>query len=461
MKREELTTLAPDALIEAVIESKPVTNYEEGLKQYDPAEHDVKKRPDKPTLVPVKGQLEADGITPKVETKYVPVTKIAVPIQKFVIAQRASFAVGNKVTFKANIPNSPVFEAAEKAWRSAKMQYLLKEIAIKMMSETEVALIWYSIKDDKAENGFRLRSKVISPSTGDALYPVFDEYNDMIAFGRGFKIDDTEYFDLYTDDELRQFVNSDSGWLLRTDDDGTEVVKDLGYGKIPIIYWRQEKPECEDVKDLIDARERTHSDFIDNNKYFGQPPLFFKGTAINMPAKGDPGMTFSGSEDADAKFLTGGNITGSRELEFNILDRDIFMFTRTSKIDLESLKGLGDISGRALDRVLLASHMAARDMQDGEFGRGVQRCFNFLLAVYKGIMQDDGVEAEPEFSLFRIDDAMERVELANAALGLVSPQRQIEIAGFADDAAGELKLIEAAKALAASQRPPTPPVDQE
>ncbi|MBF9252472.1 phage portal protein [Pontibacter sp. 172403-2] len=465
MTTEQLNTLSADDLIAEVKAAKPDTQYEEGMKQYDVAQHEVKStvhRPDKLSLIPKPDKLDDAG-NPIVEKKWTAVAKIAIPLQKFIIQQRASFAVGNKITFKSDIPDSPVFSAATAAWRGAKMQYNLKEIARKLMAETEVALLWYSKKDEKAEGGVKLRTRIISPSTGDSLFPVFDKYNDMIAFGRGYKVDDEEYFDLYTDTELRRFKSGNGGYeeIKKVDDAGNEYVEKLPYGKIPVIYWRQEKPECDDVKDLIRAREFNQSDFFDNNQYYGDPMLFMKGSAVNMPAKGVAGKVLEGSDDADAKFLTPGDYTAARKLEFDMLDEAIFTLTRSAKLDAESMKGLGDLSGAAMDRMLISPHMAARDMQDGEFGSGVQRCINFLIAVYSELLGiKDGVAAEPQFSLFRIDDAGERIDLAMKANGgkpVVDQEESIRMAGVSDYPEDVYrKLKEEAKANSAGSG--TPPI---
>jgi len=446
MTREELNTLEADALIAAIKEAKPETDYEEGQKQYDPSLHDVKSithRPDK--LVKKPTDKLDDAGQPIVKTELVPVAKIAIPLQKYIIEQKATFAVGNKITFKPDVQESPVYEAAWETWRKSKMQYSLLDIAEKMMAETEVALIWYSQKDEKAKGGVKLRHRVISPSSGDSLYPVFDRYNDLIAFGRGYEVDDVEYFDLYTSVELRRFRSVEGKMqeyftTLSKDEQGNEIgiMEQLPYGKLPVIYWRQPtgKPECNDVKDLIRAREFNQSDFFDNNQYYADPILFLKGTAVNMPNKGTAGKVLQGSDDADGKFLSPGDYTAARKLEFDMLDQAIFTLTRSAKLDAESMKGLGDLSAAAMDRMLISPHMAARRMQFGEFGKGVQRCMNFLLAAYSEILSvRDGVEAEPQFSLFRIDDAAERIEIAMKANGnkpVIDQEESIRMAGLSD-----------------------------
>ncbi|TXK52374.1 phage portal protein [Pontibacter qinzhouensis] len=477
MTLEELASLKADKLIEAVTATKKENKYEEGKKQYDPNLHDVKSathRPNKLKLTPTD-KFEEDGVTPIVKKESTEPAKIAIPLQKYIIHQRASFAVGNKITFKSDVPESPVFEAALQTWRKAKMQYQLKEIAIKMMAETEVALIWYGKVDEKSPGKVKFRNRIVSPSTGDDLYPVFDKYNDMIAFGRGYKVDDVEYFDLYTAETLRRFKKGEKGMeeyftKVGKDEEGNEIgiIEELPYGKIPVIYWRQELPECDDVKDLIRAREFNQSDFFDNNQYFGDPIMFLKGTALNMPAKGVAGKVMEGSADADAKILSPGDYTAARKLEFDMLDMNIFTLTRSAKLDAESMKGLGDLSAAAMDRMLISPHMAARDMQDGEFGRGVQRCMNFLLAVYSDILGiQDNVEAEPVFSLFRIDDAAERIELALKANGgkpVIDQQGSIEMAGTSDYPDEMIERIrkeaKEAQANVIGNTPPGPPKEE-
>ncbi|MBD1398145.1 hypothetical protein H9Q13_13300 [Pontibacter sp. JH31] len=59
---------------------------------------------------------------------------------------------------------------------------------------------------------------------------------------------------------------------------------------------------------------------------------------------------------------------------------------------------------------------------------------NILMAVYSNILNiSDNVEVEPQFSLFRIDDANENVELAMKANGgkpVIDQEEVIRMGGF-------------------------------
>lgn len=449
----------PDALIGKVTAEKSTClingqhcyGYAAGIKQYEPKLHDVNNpavRPDRIILVPtaIKDQYGE----PVMASKLSRVARIPMPIQKYIIKQKASFAVGGRVELKPNIQGSKVYDAVKAQWNKNKVHYQLKKIARTMMAETEVAVIFYSDPADSADK-LRLRLKIVSPSMGSELFPVFNAMDDLIAFGRKYKSTDREYFDLYTDTTLYKYGSEGSRVQL------LDTITLPYNGKMPVVYWHQDRPECADVQELITSLEELQSDFADTNKRIGDPLLFLKGKTMNLPQAGEPGKVLEGDPDSEATFLSPANPTEARKLEFEMLDNRIRVLTNTVNLDPQSLKGLGIESGAAMDRMLIAPHMAAKDMQDEEFGEGVQRMLNFLVHVCSFVLSiKDGLEIEPVFSLFRVDNASERVELAmkaNGNLPIMSQKTSIQMAGFADDPEAELQEITDQDAAADSGTP--------
>lgn len=439
-------------LIGRIRAEKPATLALEGLKQYDPKQHKIKdkiSRPDR--LVNIPTGREVDG-QPELAPTSVPTARISIPMQRFIIKQRASFAVGGKILLNADRSDSGVLRAVVKQWRVNKIHFKLKKIARRLMAETEVAVIFHSEKAQKKED-LRLRMRIVGPSTGDELFPVFDAADNLICFGRAYELGKRRIFDLYVEDKLLRYDTS-SGAPVLTDEGKDE----LGYGgKLPVVYWKHEEPECEEVQDMIDALEEGQSNFFDTNKRIGDPILFLRGQAVNMPAAGEPGKVLEGDPESDAKFLSPADATSARKMEFQMLGDQIYSMTRTVKLDPESLKGLGIESGAAMDRILIAPHMAAKDMQDGEFGEGVQRMVNFLVHVCAHVWgTDKDLEVEPVFTLFRIDDAAERINIAmkaNGGLPVVSQRESVEMAGVSKDAEKTLEEIQAQGGQQPTQRP--------
>ena len=87
--------------------------------------------------------------------------------------------------------------------------------------------------------------KVLSQELGDNLFPLFDEYGDLIAFARAYKIKegtlDIDHFDVYTTDFTYKYVNR-TGWELDKQAPKGGKIPNAAQ-KIPVIYYSQKQPE--------------------------------------------------------------------------------------------------------------------------------------------------------------------------------------------------------------------------
>lgn len=438
---------------------------QEGLKQYDPKQHDVTskaKRPDK-EIMKNTGRKDAEG-NDIFEPDLSPVARVPFAFQKYIIKQKAGFARGNGVTLKPSIPDETVFDLVYNNWYKNKTDFIIGEIAKRKMSETQVAVIYYSYwdtpgnkPDPNRPEKLRLKRKVVSPAKGDTLVPIFDDdTDDMIGFGRGYEVGDKSMYDLYLMNakgkaELRRYENGAPDVMEIFNDAGevtdvAEFIVELPYTKLPVVYWEQDLPECDDVSELINELEFQMSDFFTQQSYSADPILFGKGETIDMPAAGESGKYIQGSGDADLKYITPENATESRELQFKTCLRLIQLLTKSAFIDLETMKDLRDVSGVALQRFLIDVYQEARDNQQGPWGMGIQRMVNFELSVYSEFESpsDENFGIDVVFSTFSIDDVKERIEqamLANGGLPVVSHIESIRMAGIEDDATEALDII--------------------
>lgn len=192
MTQEELIFLLsgePKGIVDAVKKLRPQGDLDPA-KQYDPKQHDILDATQRPNK-----QIKND----KGETEIIKVNRIPIALQKMIVKRAASFLCGNPIQLEASpVTNTDTNLVAvlNKTWEDNKLDYKSKAIAKKMMSETECAELWFTepaspeywentpIKGSKN----KLRMRLLAGSLGDTLYPVFDQYGDMIAFGRGYKI---------------------------------------------------------------------------------------------------------------------------------------------------------------------------------------------------------------------------------------------------------------------------------
>src|SRR5690606_5137711 len=306
------------------------------LDQYDPYKHkvfDKNHRPDK--IIDQDGGEIYDAVndvkrrTTDFET--VPVNRLPIPIQKRIVLISATFLIGDRIGIEsvADTDTDKLLEKfVRKVWRDNKLDYISKEIAKTMMSETHCAELWYDYPDERYWQGTELSVskkrfgvKLLAESKGDKLYPVFDEYDDLVAFARGYKVEKTEHFDIYTADKILFGKKEDGQWSYEE--------KVNHFGAIPVIYYSQPAPEWADVQPLIERKETTYSDFADTNDYFADPALVAEGSVENLASKGEIGKSYQVTNGGKLSYLTWDAAPQAIELEFSQLDKEIYANTHT------------------------------------------------------------------------------------------------------------------------------------
>ncbi len=438
----------------------------DGEKQYDYKKHDVTKpseRPDKKTFVPTgeKNPMTGEAI---LREQWEPPVRAPFPIQKYIIQQKASFAAGNGIKLRPSDEQSRIFKDVYRNWYAIKADFYLRDIAKWQMADTQVGLIFFGEPGAESLDEFNFRFLLTGPSVdGATLEPVFDRYRRLTALGREYIDPDTgkTIYELYIAPNPDQ---PGSKPILRTytESGSSYTDEELPYPKLNVIYWEQERPECDGTDVLIRELEFGFSDFLTQQGYSADPILFGKGRTINLPAKGSAGKFIEGSEDADLKFVTPENATESRELQFKLLQKYVFSLNRSVLLDLDTMQSLSEVSGAALDRYLIDAYMDATDRQQGEWGMGVQRMVNWMLAAWKDLrdVPTDKTTIDVSFTKYRVEDVRETVEmllLANGQQPLISQEASISEAGLADDPSVEFERIKAeAQERQAAEAPPGP-----
>lgn len=423
----------------------------DGLNQFDPKRHDVakkSKRPDKIIFVPTG---EKDPITKEdiITTDTAPVARVPLAIQKYIIKQKASFAVGSGVILRPTNEKSRIYEFVYNNWIDNKTDFYLTDIFTKCKAETQAAVIFSGERGKERFEDFKFRMKIVSPSTGDLLYPFYDDdTGDLVAFGREYKRGKKTIYDLYLKNgsgvcEIRRYENARP--MLTAE--GEYFIIPLPYKKLPVIYWEQDRPECDDTSELMDELESGFSDFLTQQGYSADPILFGKGTTLDLPARGQAGKYIEGSGDSDLKFITPDNATESRQLQFSMLQKFIFSLNNAVLIDMETMKALGNVSGETLKRYLTDALLEASRNQQGHFGMGVQRMVNWLVSEWGNLIGEEAdARINVEFTEFSTSSEMDKVELAvkaNGGLPVVDLEGGISIAGLSEDVAKTLQNIQA------------------
>jgi SPP1 family phage portal protein len=336
------------------------------------------------------------------------------------------------------------------------MDYVNKEIARRLMSEMEVAEIWYLVESGRERPRFTLKCNVWSPDLGDTLYPLFDAYGSMVAFARGYKLKegekDIEHFDVYTDLLEYKFVNRDSTWQLDApvNADGTAIPnpKANEVGKMMIVYHSQDYPEWHDQQYAINRLETSYSNHADMNDYFGSPILAVIGEIMGFAAKGDQGKILQLSENAKANFLALESPPESIKMEQENLKNSIFYTSQTPDISFETMKGLGTIAQFTMKAYFMDAHMAVSDKEE-IFGIGLQRRLNIIKAAIGKVIdttmakEAEAVQLKPVITPYLPQNDTELIDNLSIAKtnGIISKESAVELSPLTSDIEVEMERL--------------------
>ncbi len=446
-------------------------SFSETEAEYDVYRHAVFDRTKrKRKQVKVKtDKFDADG-NPIYKVKYVEVCRVAVPVQKLLVERTAGFLLGKPVTYQlkgkgaTSDASQQLFDSVMTVFEQNKMPYFDKKLARTVFREREAAELWYFVPDanGKPTSG-EMRVQLLSPSRGDLLLPHFDDYGRMDGFGRGYRTMDLlgqyiMHFDIYTDRFVYRFATEANGAQLYAVD--TAPVPH-GFDRLPIVYYRQEKTEWDDVQPACDRVDTLLSNWGDTNDYFGSPSYFFKGKLKGFAEKGEQGKVYQGEgNETDMKVLSWDSSPESIKNELAELFNVIFSYTQTPDISFKSMKEIGsNTSGVAISLMFTDAFMKADDKQE-LFGENFERRFN---VVKGGCAQRDGVGTEtveqtfvePHFELYLPKNKKEEIEIINLSTGgkaTMSQEEGVRKNPIVDNPEETLKQLKAEAAEAAKQQ---------
>ncbi len=459
-------------IIELFKEKEREVDHEECASQYDVKQHkifDKTYRPDKivnqDIIINGEVQLNDDGSARTMKT-IVPVSRIAVPFQKQIVEQRVGFMLSNPIEYNLKSDNpigKKLIERTKAIMKENRMDFRNKDILRRQMSEMECARMWYFVKADKnADTKLTLGSKIISPSLGDTLIPLKDEYDHWIAFARKYKIKednkDIEHYDIYTATDTRYYINIDGVWKLDTlfDSEGKAIPNPVpnSAGKIMIGYYEQEVPEWYDVQPMIERYEVSVSNHADMNDYFGSPILAVSGEVQGFVAKGTQGQILELSADARANYLQLTTPPESILKEQDRLRELILSLSNTADISFDKVKGIGNLSALALKLLFISSTMAAKTKEEN-FAVSLQRELNLIMAAIVNVIDTSlasglqFVTSNPTINVYSPKDNIEFNKMLGLAVtdGIMSVEQAVELNDLIVNKETEIALIKMSKII--------------
>lgn len=431
---------------------------EETEAQYNPEKHkifDVTYRKKKVINVPT-GKKDPITGAEIYKSKKVDRVCIAIPVQKTIVERAVGFLFGIPAEYKMthngekieNVSNQQerLYAALKTVYHQNKMRYFDKKLARTVFRAKEAAELWYMPTDGngKVDRKGKMRVKLLSPLEGEKLYPHYNDMGKMDGFGREYKIMDedgtsTNHFDVYTNRFVYKYISEGEGWKLS----GGAVQH--GFSKVPVIYYRQEQAEWEDVQWAIERVEDCVSNWGDTNDYFGTPKYFVKGKLKGFAEKGEQGAVFQGEKETDMHVLSWDNSPASVTGEIGNLFSIIFSYTHSADTSFERMKEIGNnTSGAAIRLMFTDPHMNAQ-VKTELFGEMFTRRSNVVAngicnvgIVEQGIPTTvaDETDFEPIFKPYMPKNETEELDLITKSVGgkaTTSRKRAIAVNPLNDD----------------------------
>lgn len=410
----------------------------EAMKEYNISLHEIMNRPDK-ILKNAKG--ERTGVLKR--------WKLPINYPQYINEIALVFLYGRPVKWSnMSEGTDEAFSAFQDLLKRTRFNSKIRQCKRLAGAETQSAMLFRVFRNKKGNPDCQIR--VLAKSKGDEIYARWDIYGNLVSFAWGYHVKESStqtsyHFDIFLPDVTYRCKRVLIGWEVTTEENPS--------GKIPVILFEQDK-EWNGVEPLIAREEYIGSKTADTNDYFADPMFIVNADIIkNMPQKGDENKTLvsQGSDDVSkvAHYLTWDNAPESKQKEIEWLQKHILSKTFTPNIDFENMKGLSNVSGKALKQMMLLADIKAskhKEIHD----ELLDRIGNLLIAIIGNVLdislkkQCDKLVVEHEFQEPFGEDIKEAIEnIVKSKDGdVLSREGAIELNPLVKDKKLELMRIE-------------------
>lgn len=413
------------------------------VQQFDPTKHPVMNKQKYPDIVTDEG------------IEYV--TRVTCDLQRLATKRMTELVTGippKRVYTPNNDRQKQIAAYIESIYDRNRINSVNNERLNMLFAGCEVFTLWYAIDERNTLYGFssplKLRCRNFSPMLGDELYPLFDEYGDMIAMSVGYTRKKgrkyVQYFDTYTADKHIKWSNENGGWA--------EVENEnITLGKIPGVYAWRPTPIWEDTSKTVYEIEWTLSR---NGNYLRQnsKPIFivFADEAISYGDEKSPNREFRSvmqyPQNGRAEYVTWAQAVENLKFYVEQL-RDLF-FTQLQLPDWSYGKmSQQALSGESRKQMFIDAQLKVKD-ESGRLIEFFDREMNVVKAFAKIMLGDgyaadiDALKVETVITPFAITDEKDTINNLMAANGgepIMSQRESIELFGHSDDVDKTLREI--------------------
>lgn len=432
----ELTAAEKIAALREKTIQVPVWTGRYGLvHQFDPTKHPVMNKQKYPDIV------SDDGI------EYV--TRVTCDLQRLATKRMTELCCGipvKRVYKPENDTQKEIASYIEAIFDRNRINSVNIERLNMLFAGCEVLTLWYAIESKNNIYGFdsplKFRCRNFSPMLGDELYPMFDEYGDMVAMSVGYtrKVGkkNVQFFDTYTAARHIKYSNASGDWA--------EVENEaITLGKIPCIYMYRPTPIWEDTSKTVYEIEWALSR---NGNYLrkNSKPIFivFADEVIQFGDEKPENKEFKTvaqfPKGSTAQYVTWEQAI--ENLKFYVNELRSMFFTQLQLPDWSYEKmSQQALSGESRKQLFIDAQMKVND-ESGRLLEGFDREINVVRAFLKTALPNryhsdiDALKVETKITPFSITDTKETVDMlmtANGGEPIMSQRESIEEFGHSDD----------------------------
>lgn len=411
-------------------------------KEYEPKEHPV-----------MTDKTYKDKVTKKGIER---VTRLTLGLQKLAVKRMTElmFAIPvQRVYNPENEQEKTVAKIMEAIFQKNRIDSLNIERGKSLFASCETITLWYSQEQPTVYAGqkspLKLRCKNYSPMNGDSLYPLFDEYDDMIALSIEYTRKEGNktitYFDTYTADEHIRWRTGDGATV-------EELREAVELEKITGVYIHRDEPIWEDQSPNVYEGEWTLSrngNYIRKNArpnwvVFSDNKVKYGNEQTNDNA-GRNVLQYGQNDKAEYK--TWQQAIDSIKFHIDEIKRNFFMQLQLPDMSMENMKAT-PMSGEARKMMFIDAQLKVTD-ESGIWIEFFDREINVVRAFMKKMYPNlsaaiDSLQVYVVITPYQIRDEAERItNLTNATNGkaIMSQRTAVANLGYVDDVDKELEQI--------------------
>lgn len=386
----------------------------------------------------------------------VKLSRIALGLQKLAVKRIGELCFGipvKRIYKPQNEQEQKAAKVIESIFNRNKIDSVNLERSKYLYASCEFVTIWYTQEQTTEYGGeiskLKLRCKSYSPMNDTKLYPLFDEFDDMIAlsieYSRKKGNVTTKYFETYTAERHIRWIETGQSWEIELDEQ-------ILIGKIAGVYQYRPEPIWEDESDNVYEAEwqlSRQGNYLRKNL----EPIWvvFADETIEMGKENNSGTTgrkvLKYPKDAKAGYQTWEQAIDNLKYFIETIRQNFFAQLQLPEMSSDAMKSM-PMSAESRKMIFIDGQLKVTD-ESGMWYDTFYREINVVKAFAKKMFPKlataiESLQVQVIITPYNITDESERINMYSDATGgkpVMSQKTAIERLGYADDVDAELQKI--------------------